>query len=107
MSMHKKMIYKLGGDFKIGENMFALKTIDKDVEGELEKHLSDGWSETPNDATSKLDIGEELSTLLAEETQADVEREGLEARAKELGIGFNIKTTNETLSQRIATALEA
>lgn len=129
--MHKKMIYRLGGDFKIGDNMFELKTIDQDVEGELEKHLADGWYETPNDATSKLGIGEELSTLLAEETQAYAEREepvdlsstasvhvmsekekddfreGLEERARELGIGFNVRTTNETLSERIATALEA
>lgn len=80
--------------------MFELKTIDQDVEGELQKHLDDGWYETPNDATSKLGIGEDLSKLL------ENEREGLEARAKELGIGFNVRTTNETLEQRIAEALE-
>lgn len=115
MSMHKKMIYRLGGDFKIGDNMFELKTIDQDVDGELEKHLADGWYETPNDAlhselearAEPVDLSSTDSVHVMSEKEKDDFREGLEERARELGIGFNVRTTNETLSERIATALEA
>lgn len=105
MSMHKKMIYRLGGSFKIGDSMFEIKTIDQDVEGELQKHLDDGWFETPNDAIIKEGV-KELSALIDAESDEDDARDKLEQKAKELGIGFNVRTTNETLSQRIAEALE-
>ena len=87
--IHPTMIYKLGGAFVIDGNNFELKTIDAAIEDEIEKYLALGWSETPADAVS------------AYEPSKSPERLELEAQARQLGVGFNVKTSDETLQQRI------
>ena len=59
----------------------------------IEKALENGWRKTTIEAD---DI----------EFEGNVTREELEAKAKELNIGFNSKTSNETLTERINEALK-
>lgn len=96
--MNNLMIYKLGGSFVIGPNLFELKTIDK---SDLEKYKAQGWSETPNDAVIHA-MAEKVIIKDSED-----HRESLENQARELGIGFNARTTDETLEKRIDEALGA
>lgn len=77
-----KMIYKPGKMLELrGIGWVSYKTIECDAE------IPSGWFDSPKEA-------------LASEGKT-AEREHLEAKAKELGIGFNVRTTDETLIERI------
>ena len=69
-----------------------------------------GWSETldkamgADGAKEVLDAAEEFEDAVDDVSPAT--RDELEAKAKELGIGFNSRTKDKTLAERIAEAVD-
>ena len=71
--------------------------------------IAKGWSASYEEAVSKLDKKPKAKAV---EKAAEIDevsaptREELEAKAKELGVSFNARTSDITLSDRITAALE-
>lgn len=90
------MLYKLGTQMKWEGVEYDTIIVDED---DIEEKLNDGWfrtaSEAVADAESKGDT----------DLDGDVTRKEMEIKAKELGIKFNHKTTNESLMTKIDEAL--
>jgi len=88
------MLYKKDGTMlETNEGHYDYLIVDAGIDGEIERELENGWRKTTIEAD---DI----------EFEGNVTREELEAKAKELNIGFNSKTSNETLTERINEALK-
>jgi hypothetical protein len=76
---------------------------------ELDAALADGWRLTLAEAIA----GVEAQAVVAEVVEAQdaiddispATRDELEAKAKELGVSFNSRTSDKVLAQRIADAL--
>ncbi len=82
-----KMIYKPGKMLNLrGVGSVDYKTVEDDAE------LESGWYESPQEAVESKEVAKTS------------ERIHLETKAKELGIGFNARTTDETLIERINEA---
>lgn len=86
------MFYKYPGPHEIHGGTFDYAIFDLDVDGELDKALSEGWHETTDKA--KLAVYEA-------EDNAPATREELETKASELGIKFTAKTTDAQLNSLI------
>ena len=88
-----KMLYKLGGSHKIDGAFYSYVIVDEDG---YEAAIDDGWALTPADAA-----------LVPDEPGIDdpPTRDEMEQQAKSLGIGFNKRTTDETLLERIKEAM--
>lgn len=75
-------------------------------EAMFEELLSQGWHETLDDALGVEAAADaiEAADMLAEAVDAIDEpaREVLEAEARKLGVGFNSRTTDKVLAERIA-----
>ena len=84
------MVYRSPGAHRTGGTAYAFLGVD-DAAG-LKAALADGWHLT-------------LPEALGGVSEAPASRDELEQKAKELGVGFNSRTTDATLSQRIAEAL--
>ena len=91
------MLYKLGTQMKWEGVEYDTIIVDED---DIEEKLNDGWfrtaSEAVADAESKGDT----------DLDGDVTRKEMEIKAKELGIKFNHKTTNESLMAKIEEVLK-
>ncbi len=67
--------------------------------------IAKGWSASYEDAASKLDKKPKAKAVEIDEVSGP-SREELEVKAKELGVSFNARTSDITLSDRITSALE-
>jgi hypothetical protein len=67
--------------------------------------IAKGWSASYEEAVSKLDKKPKAKAVEIDEVSGPT-REELEIKAKELGVSFNARTSDITLSDRITAALE-
>ena len=67
--------------------------------------IAKGWSASYEEAVSKLDNKPKTKAVEIDEVSSP-SREELEVKAKELGVSFNSRTSDITLSDRITAALE-
>lgn len=102
------MLYKVGSQLKVDGHFFDTLVVDAKEEGAVDKALDDGWCMNTPDALEKVsDEPDHDDGLQGQESSDDVtsgNREALEKRAKELEVGFNSRTTDEVLEQRIKEA---
>ena len=97
------MLYKAPGPHDIHGGHFDYTIVDADEEGAIEAAKADGWFETTIEAKAAAD---EAKAKREEELNAPPTRVELETKAKELGIQFGKKTTDEELSKLIQAKLE-
>lgn len=93
------MLYKHPGQHEIHGDKFDYTIVDADEEGAIEAAQAEGWHLTTTEAKSaeaKVPGDDEPPT-----------RGELEAKAKELGVKFNTKTTDDELGKLIARKLES
>lgn len=105
------MVYRVPGLHR-EQNGHTFDFLGVNDADELAAALADGWHLTIGDAVAATSAPstDELIADLAEATDAvdDVSpatRDELEQKARELGIGFNARTTDATLALRIAEKL--
>jgi hypothetical protein len=67
--------------------------------------IAKGWSASYEEAVSKLDKKPKAKAVEIDEVSGPT-REEMEIKAKELGVSFNSRTSDITLSDRITAALE-
>jgi hypothetical protein len=67
--------------------------------------IAKGWSASYEEAVSKLDKKPNAKAVEIDEVSGPT-REEMEIKAKELGVSFNARTSDITLSDRITAALE-
>ena len=104
------MVYRYPGSaalgFKHGKDIFDHKVVDSHAEegeeSQLDAALADGWFPSPAEAKAGAidDTGDDTGDDTTPPT-----REELEAKAIELGIEFTKRTKDETLLEKIETAL--
>lgn len=97
------MLYKAPGPHEIHGGHFDYTVVDADEEGTIDAAKADGWFETTTEAKA---AHEEAKAQREAELNAPPTRAELEAKAKELGIQFGKKTTDEELSKLIQSKLE-
>lgn len=71
-------------------------------QAEFDMLLGRGWFPSYEDAVA----GKIVSTVSEIDTVSPATRDELEAKAKELGVSFNARTSDKTIAERIALALE-
>jgi len=102
MSDFPDMVYRTPGEHR-AQNGGTFGYLGVNDAAEMQAALADGWYRTVDAAFAAL----EAETVIEEVAEAiDVvspaTREELEEKARELGIGFNARTADEVLAQRIA-----
>lgn len=102
------MVYRSPGLHRAtGGHTYDFKGID-DAEA-LDAALKAGWRLTVPEAVAGVEaqavIKEVIEAQEAIDNVSPATRAELEQKAKELGIGFNWKTSDEALAQRIAEAI--
>ena len=102
------MVYRSPGFHRAsGGKTFDYRGIDD--AGALSAALSDGWRLTVEEAIAGVKAQAVIKEVIeAQEAIDDVSpatRDELEQKAKELGIGFNSRTSDTVLAQRIAGAI--
>jgi len=97
------MLYKAPGPHEIHGGHFDYTIVDANEEGAIEAAKADGWFETTDEAKAAAD---EAKAQREAELNAPPTRAELEAKAKELGIQFSKKTTDEELGKLIQSKLE-
>jgi hypothetical protein len=97
---YSEIVYRCPGPHQRPGGTFAFKGVTS--EAEKEAALKDGWFETMPEAIAGKASLKELPSDTAPPT-----REELEQKAKELGIKFDKKTSDEVLSKKISEALGA
>lgn len=99
MGVYMTMIYRYPGDMVTLEDgrRYDFKVIDDDAE------LEHGWHFTYWEARDSYEAAKHIDDDYAPPVEDDVPatRDELEAKAKELGIGYNSRTSDDTLLQRI------
>lgn len=71
-------------------------------QAEFDMLLGRGWFPSYEDAVA----GKIVATVSEIDTVSPATRDELEAKAKELGVSFNARTSDKTIAERIALALE-
>ena len=71
-------------------------------QAEFDMLLGRGWFPSYEDAVVKKIV----AAVSEIDTVSPATRDELEAKAKELGVSFNARTSDKTLAERIASALE-
>lgn len=94
------MLYKCPGPHDIHGGHFDYTIVDADEEGAIDAAKADGWFETTDDAKAAFDAAKAQAELDAQPTRAE-----LETKAKELGIQFGKKVTDEELGKLIQAKL--
>jgi butyrate kinase len=97
MSDFPDMVYRTPGPHR-AQNGGTFGYLGVNNADEMQAALSDGWYLTVDAAFAALD--EEVTEAIDDVSPAT--REELEQKARELGIGFNARTTDAVLAQRIA-----
>lgn len=100
-----EMVYRVPGEHRLhGGGTFSYLGVNN--EDELDAALADGWRLTLAEAVAGVEAGAIIADVVeAMEAIDDVSpatRDELEQKARELGIGFNARTTDKVLAQRIA-----
>ena len=79
-------------------------------QAELDRLLKQGWFQSYEEAVAAKNAGKIIDAAEAFEDAVDEvsppTRDELEAKAKELGVSFNGRTSDKKLAERIAAALE-
>lgn len=91
------MLYKVGTMLETNSGVYDYIIVDAGVEGEIESALKNGWHRTTQEADADN---------LDSDLDGEVTRDELEQKAKELGISFNARTSDEVLLDRIADKLD-
>jgi hypothetical protein len=90
------MLYKLGTEMK-------WEGVDYDTvivgEDDIEEKLKEGWFRTAGEANADAESKGDA------DLDGNVTRKEMEIKAKELGIKFNHKTTNDSLLAKIEEAI--
>ena len=82
------MLYKQGKMLETNSGKYDYIIVDAAVDGEIEKHLEQGWFKTTTEAdNADLDIDDD----------GEVTRNELETKAIELGIKFDGRTSDKKL----------
>ena len=97
------MLYKAPGPHDIHGGHFDYTIVDADEEGAIEAAKADGWFETTTEAQKAADVAKAQREA---ELNAPPTRAELETKAKELGVQFAKKTTDEELNKLIQAKLE-
>jgi hypothetical protein len=71
-------------------------------QAEFDALLGKGWFPSYEDAV----VGKIVAVVSEIDTVSPATRDELEAKAKELGVSFNARTSDKTIAERIASALE-
>ena len=71
-------------------------------QAEFDALLGKGWFPSYEDAV----VGKIVAAVGEIDTVSPATRDELEAKAKELGVSFNARTSDKTIAERIASALE-
>lgn len=95
------MVYRLGGEHLIHGHQVDYQVIDADEVGDA---LADGWFLTAVEAGESVPVG---PTLPPVDVVSPPTRAELDAKAKELGIKFDGRTTDKKLGDLIAEKLKA
>lgn len=96
---YPRMLYKAGGPHKLSDGNFDYLIVD-DAPG-LALALGDGW------ALTTLDALEPRRNPVPVEDDAPPTRAEMEAKARELKLSFNARTSDANLAAKIAAALKA
>jgi len=100
------MVYRVPGRHR-GPNRSTYDYMGVDDKSAYDAALKSGWFAAITDALAGKGV---ISAAEAFEDAADnvspATRDELEQKAKELGVSFNSRTSNETLAKRIAEALD-
>lgn len=106
MSDFPRMVYKAGGPHEFNDGRFDYIVVDD--EEALSGALVDGWCMTTADALkSKQPVGESPPEPIDTLDDAPPTRAELEAKARELHIKFDGRTSDEKLGEKITAALAA
>lgn len=97
------MLYKHPGAHEIHGDKFDYVVVD---DHEVDQAKKDGWSLTTTEAKAKTKAPAKSAEAVADDN-APPTREELEAKATELGIKFDGRTSDSKLGGLIAKALEA
>ena len=108
MTDYPTMVYRSPGSHRAsGGGTFDYMGVDD--EGTMRDALAKGWRATIAEAIAGTKAGAILTEVKeAQEAVDDVSpatRDELEQKARELGIGFNARTSDEVLAARIAERL--
>ena len=98
------ILYRVPGPHKKPRGLTYAYTGAEDQE-QFDALIAKGWSASYQDAANKLDKKPEAKAVEIDEVSGPT-REELELKAKELGVSFNARTSDITLSDRITAALE-
>ena len=98
------ILYRVPGPFKKprGGTYATRPAADQEAFDAL---IAKGWSASYEEAAGKLDKKPKAKAVEIDEVSGP-SREELEVKAKELGVSFNARTSDITLSDRITSALE-
>lgn len=97
------MLYRSPGPHEIHGGHFDYTIVDADEEGAIEAAKAEGWFETTDEAKAAAN---EAKAQREAELNAPPTRAELETKAKELGVQFGKKTTDEELGKLIQAKLE-
>lgn len=97
------MLYKHPGAHEMHGDKFDYIVVD---EQDVDQAKKDGWSLTTTEAKAKTKAPAKTADVVADDN-APPTREELEAKATELGIKFDGRTSDSKLGSLIAKALEA
>ena len=105
MSDFPTMVYRTPGLHRASGGLtFDYRGIDD--AGALKDALADGWRLSLHEAIAGVEavaiIAEVVEAMEAIDDVSPATRDELEQKARELGIGFNARTTDKVLAQRIA-----
>ena len=95
------LVYKNGGPHQRPGGTFDYKRIVND--DQLAAALADGWFLTLVEATQPAAIDQ---SEVSPDDDAPPTREELEAKARELGVKFNGRTSDKALAAKIQSTLE-
>ena len=90
------MLYKLGNQMQWEGVGYDTIVVDED---DIDEKLKEGWFRTAKECNAEAKAKGDA------DLDGDVTREEMEAKAKELGIKFNHKTSNSSLMAKIDEAL--
>lgn len=102
MDEYPRMIYHANGTYEIHGAMLDYMIVAN--AGELASALSDGWFLTPEEAMNPPTPVQPETAIPPDD--APPSRAELETKARELGIVFDGRTSDKTLSIKIAAALQ-
>ena len=104
MDMFPRMLYKAGGpEICHGGRFSTLIVADQD---EQDTAVADGWALTTTEATALKDAPAAPADPIPADNAAPT-RDELEAKARELGIAFDGRTSDAKLAAKIDEALKA